>query len=139
MEQGMSILIFALRILGLLWSLPLSIAGLVVARVFKAYSPMRRGFVLEFAVPRLPGPFKGLTVGHVQLYREDADRARVRRHEDVHTLQGDLLGVFDPLLYGLAYAVIYAWYRSQGGSHAFAKYRAYRHNPMELWAREASR
>lgn len=115
----------ALRILGLLWSLPVSLVGLVVVAFMAPSSPRLRGWVLEFTISRLPAGYGAITFGHVQAYRDAPERHR--RHEDVHTLQGDILGILNFPVYGACSLI--SRLRGTGWYHG---------NALEAWARRAS-
>jgi hypothetical protein len=121
----------ALRLLGWIWCLPVTLVGLVVG-AFTRPSGFRfrwlghhgvRG-VLEFTVRRWPKDYSAFTFGAVQGYREGVDPERHRRHEDCHTLQGWLLGVFNFPAYGVCSLVS----RLRGTGW-------YRGNALEAWAR----
>lgn len=119
----------ALRLLGILWALPVSIVGLVVALVSIPRSASWRWMgwhgvrlILEIRTARIIGGYDGQTWGHVQLYV--IEPGALRRHEDVHTLQGDLFGVLNFPVYGVCSLIS----RLTGGGW-------YRENALERWAR----
>jgi hypothetical protein len=119
--------------IGLLWSLPVTLIGVVVF-LFLGPQSVRvrwRGMgvflVFEVRVSRMPGRFAGMTFGHAQAYGAEPSE-RLRSHEDVHTLQGDLFGILDLPIYGVCSVVS----RLRGTGW-------YRGNAMEAWARKWSR
>lgn len=116
----------ALRLLGLLWSLPVTLLGLLVAPVCRPFRARREGLALALHVRWLWWRVSAVTLGHVILYRlaGGAPRAHLRRHEHVHVLQCDLLGPLMLVAYPLASLVA----RLGGGD-------AYHDNLFERWAR----
>lgn len=126
----------ALRLLGFVWALPVSLIGAVVMLVFRPYRARARWLgahgvriVVEVFVLWLPQGYAAITFGHLQVYRYGqtmtAERAaQLRRHEDTHTLQGDVLGALNLPVYGVCSLV--SWARGTG---------LYRGNALERWAR----
>lgn len=128
-----------LRLLGFIWSLPLTWIGFLVAAFCDPQSIKLVGWVLEVRAGRwLPG-YAAFTCGHIQIYVGDPEVHR--RHELVHTLQGDILGVLNVPLYFLAgllagLARLVTWWGR--GPLDLLRY-GYRWNVFEIWAREASK
>lgn len=121
----------AIRLLGFLWSLPVTLVGLVVVCVSGPTSASWRWWgwhgvrgILEFRTRRIIGGYQGQTFGHVQLYVEGAEPQRLRKHEDTHTLQGDLFGALNLPIYGACSLVS----RLTGGGWYYG-------NALEAWAR----
>jgi hypothetical protein len=136
----------ALRLLGWLWCLPVTLIGLVVVAFARPRSVRFRWHghhgvrgVVEFTVARWFKGYAAFTFGAVQWYVEGKDPERHRRHEDVHTLQGFILGALNPLAYGLMAAALYVYWRWRTEDHGLAMQQAYWHNPLEAWARAWSR
>lgn len=114
-----------------LWSLPVTLVGLVVVLFSRPRCASWRWLgwhgtrgILEFRVGRVIGGYHGQTFGHIQIYVEGIDLGRIRKHEDVHTLQGDLFGILNFPIYGVCSLVS----RLRGTGW-------YRGNALEAWAR----
>lgn len=116
-------------ILGIVWALPCSVIGALLAVVVLARGGRVKkvGRVCEVAVmhgnakgnrfiTRLP--FSAITFGHVVLGRSEDELVRLRRHELAHVAQFERWGVLLFVLYPLASLVSYCkgrgWY--QGNS-----------------------
>jgi hypothetical protein len=121
----------ALRLLGWLWCLPVTLIGLVVVAFARPRSVRFRWHghhgvrgVLEFTVARWFKGYAAFTFGAVQGYLVGVDPERHRRHEDVHSLQGMLMGPLNIPAYGACSLVS----RLRGTGW-------YRGNALEAWAR----
>jgi hypothetical protein len=91
-----------LRKLGFVWSLPLTLAGLVIS-VF--CGPTRcewRDGCVEIIVRRWVRGFGTFTCGRTILYRSDQDPSYHRAHEHSHARDCDLWGVLIVPAYGIA-------------------------------------
>lgn len=132
-----------LRLLGYLWSLPVTLAGLLVALVGGAVyvgtgygallfisptdSLLRRHFFDRFGMA-------AFTWGAVIIRRTGQDLSsvivadRLYRHEAAHTRQAMVFGPLMPIAYGVC--SLWAWVR--GGN-------PYRDNALEAMARRAER
>lgn len=132
------------RVLGFLWAAPVTVAGLAYVALFQAlgwYSSLgRHGDAWAWRLNPDSAPawlnkawvrWGGHCIGNVVVlkYGPDTDRGRVTlRHEQEHVRQCMALGIFQPILYGLAYLGLLAC------KHAHPYYD----NPFEIDARRAS-
>lgn len=130
-----------LAILGWLWSIPVTLFGLVVFAFCAPNSPRWRwwGFhgtrgIIEVELGRWFAGYAAITFGHLQGYLPGRDRQRLRPHEDTHTFQGDLLGIFDAV-YFIFLAGIFLWQLVRTRDRRRAADLAYWDNPLERWAR----
>lgn len=110
-----------LAVWGWLWCLPLHLAALVLLPFYGPQSYELRGGKVEVRVARAIGNPGGQTFGQVTFYTREPDEA-LRKHEDTHTLQAQLLGPWWPILYVLGCL----WGACFGSWHDA--------NPLELWA-----
>ena len=97
--------------LGLIWSMPHTIVGLLLCIVYRPRKVRWSDGCLEFVSPRIWGVERGAqTHGLVVFYSEDLLRYNepLRVHERVHVLQGFIGGPFYPLLYVLHFAFNFA-------------------------------
>jgi hypothetical protein len=122
------------RLLKLLWALPCSLVGLVLALAFFVARARARVVGGAFEVVLRPGagalawlPFRCITFGHVILAIDGADLERLRAHEQVHVRQYERWGV----LFFVLYAASSAWQLLRGG-------RPYWDNHFEVQARQRS-
>ena len=99
-----------LWLLGFLWSLPLTIVGLLLSLVYQPTTVHWSDGCLELVAgrhldgkTRIWGRPAAQTFGIVIWYASERDRQseRLRRHERVHTLQAFIGSVFFALAYGL--------------------------------------
>ena len=123
-----------LRLLLLLWALPCSLVGLVLALpLFMAKGRARVVDGIFEVVLRPSGGafawlrFRCITFGHVILAVDGQELARVRAHEQVHVRQYERWG----LLFFVLYAGSSLWQLLRGRS-------PYWHNHFEVQARERS-
>jgi len=101
--------VIALRVLGYVWSAPLTLIGLLLAVLYRPTSWRWSDGCLEaIAGDRIIGRPGAQTHGWLIYYRDERarDDARLRRHERVHVRDGMVGGV----LYGVAYALTFAWW-----------------------------
>lgn len=132
------------RVLGFIWAAPVTVVGLAYVTLFTAigwYSRLgKHGDALTWQLNDKKAPdwlkkkwqrWGGQTIGNVVVlkYSPDTDRGRVTlRHEQEHVHQCMTLGVFQPVLYGLAYLGLLCC------RHAHPYYD----NPFEVDARRAA-
>ncbi len=92
-----------MRAAGLVWSLPASLIGLLVAPLFPARRRRDGVLVCEGGawLRRLGWRYSAITFGHVILCAGEIDDATLA-HELVHVAQYDRLGIFFFPAYGLA-------------------------------------
>ena len=128
-----------MRILYILWTLPNTLLGLVLAGAswlcggrlrlvdgaIEVHGPLPRLLLTHATLVR--GGVAALTLGHVVLGQSELLLAQVRRHERVHVRQYEVLGPFFLPAYALASLV--AWTRGKD---------AYRDNRFERAARLGS-
>lgn len=131
-----------LCVLGYLWSLPVTIVGLLYAALFWAlrwytWQGMHDGaFVWSFNEQRAPWLLKwlwsgwgGHTVGAViVLCSAPAEVPVILRHEREHMHQTFVLGVFQPIMYGLNLLML----------ACLRNVKIYHDHPLELDARRAA-
>lgn len=122
-----------LWILGCLWALPVTLAGLLLATVAMEKVVLNQGAMVFRARPWFRAAF--FSRFHVAAFcwaqcvfiASNFELASVLEHELVHFKQARIFGVFLPLAYGVgALAAM-----MQGG-------HPYRDNFLEKWAREES-
>jgi len=91
------------RAAGLVWSLPATLIGLLVAPLFPARRRRDGALVCEGGawLRRLGWRYSAITFGHVILCAGEIDDATLA-HELVHVAQYDRLGIFFFPAYGLA-------------------------------------
>lgn len=132
------------RVLGFIWAAPVTLAGLAYVTLFSSLGWYKRlgtrGDALVWQLQADSSPtwlntrwrrWVGHTVGNVVVVKHnvDTDRGRVTlRHEQEHVRQFMKLGLFMPVLYGLAYLGLMTC------RHAHPYYD----NPFEIDARRAS-
>ena len=128
-------------ILGILWALPLTLFGLllalpVIARrgrvsIFKdgACALVVRGPLADRMLARHPfGVMSAMAIGHVVLVAQDALTTRILTHELEHVSQAARWGILFPF----AYLAASGWEKLHGRD-------AYWHNTFEVAARNAER
>jgi hypothetical protein len=122
------------RLVKLLWALPCSLVGLVLALPLFATRAQARITDGVFEVVLRPAggalgwlPFRCITFGHVILAVDGAELEQLRAHEQVHVRQYERWG----LLFFLLYAASSAWQLLRGG-------RPYWDNHFEVQARQRS-
>lgn len=132
------------RVLGFIWAAPVTVLGLAYVALFTAFGWYRSlglmgdALVWQLNADKAPkwlndvwSRWAGHTVGNVVVvrYPVDTDKGRVTlRHEQEHVHQGMVLGIFLPILYGLAYVGL-----------RFCRYsHPYYDNPFEIDARRAA-
>lgn len=129
------------RLVGVLWALPLSLFGLVLALPIRILhgridrvsgivpALLVRGPLADRLLQRHPfGPMAAMAVGHIVIARQHGLTAHTLRHELEHVLQAARWGPVFPF----AYLAASAWALLQGR-------RAYWHNRFEIAARKAER
>ena len=132
------------RLLGLIWAGPLTLLGLTYVTLFTLLGWYQRLGQRDDALVWLLNADKapawlnkkwtrwgGHTIGQVVVmrYNPDTDKGRVTlRHEQEHVHQCMVLGIFQPILYGLAYLGL------KFCRHAHPYYD----NPFEIDARRAA-
>ena len=97
-----------MRLVKLIWALPCSLVGLVLALAMVAARAQARVMDGVFEVVLRPAggalrwlPFRCITFGHVILAIDGAELERLRAHEQVHVRQYERWGVlFFPLYLG---------------------------------------
>jgi hypothetical protein len=122
------------RLVKLIWALPCSLVGLVLALAMVAARAQARVMDGVFEVVLRPAggalrwlPFRCITFGHVILAIDGAELERLRAHEQVHVRQYERWG----LLFFVLYAASSAWQLVRGG-------RPYWDNHFEVQARQRS-
>jgi len=93
--------------LGLVWSMPHTIVGLLLCFVYRTRQVRWSDGCLEFVSPHIWGVERGAqTHGIVIFHSTDLLRhdMPLRIHERVHVLQGFIGGPFYPIAYGLSFA-----------------------------------
>ena len=128
-------------LIGVLWALPLSLFGLVLAlpiRIVRGRidrvsgsvpALLVRGPLADRLLQRHPfGPMAAMAIGHIVIARQQGLTAHTLRHELVHVLQAARWGPVFPF----AYLVASAWALLHGR-------RAYWHNRFEIAARKAEK
>jgi hypothetical protein len=122
------------RLVKLIWALPCSLVGLVLALAMVAARAQARVIDGVFEVVLRPAggalrwlPFRCITFGHVILAIDGAELERLRAHEQVHVRQYERWG----LLFFVLYAASSAWQLVRGG-------RPYWDNHFEVQARQRS-
>ena len=134
-----------LRVLGYVWAAPLTLLALVYVLVFSALGwykfTGRLGDALVWCVQQEKLPsllsrvwagWAGQTIGNVVVLRVDltSDRGKMTlRHEQEHVRQCMILGIFQPLFYGIAWLAI---------KIACPRSSPYYTNPFEIEARRAA-
>jgi hypothetical protein len=115
-------------VIGLLWSAPLSIVGLLLAPFFDRRSIHKGVLLCEGArwPARLGWRYRAIALGHVVLCVDDIDEQTLA-HEAVHVQQSERWGPLFPLAYGLSSL----WALLTGRHH-------YRDNHFEIQARRIS-
>ena len=132
------------RVLGIIWAAPVTLVGLTYVTLFTLLGWYQRLGQRDDALVWLLNADKapawlnkkwtrwgGHTLGQVVVmkYNPDTDRGRVTlRHEQEHVHQCMVLGIFQPILYGLAYLGLMTC------RHAHPYYD----NPFEIDARRAA-
>lgn len=132
------------RIAGVVWALPLSLVGLLMAlpvlatggslqrlpaRQFGVPALLVRGRVGDFLLAHHPfGAMHAMAVGHVVIADRTAHSRRLLAHELAHVAQAARWGILFPL----AYVAASAWARLKGGD-------IYWDNVFEVAARKAER
>lgn len=133
-----------LRMLGFLWAAPLTLLALPYVLLFSAlgwytYLGMRGDALTWFVnldkLPKLCQNFWSKWGGHcignvvVVKWNVESDRGRVTlRHEQEHVRQCMVLGIFQPIIYAIAWIGLY-----------FCRYSdPYYSNPFEIDARRAA-
>lgn len=128
-------------LIGVLWALPLSLFGLMLAlpiRILRGRidrvtgsvpALLVRGPLADWLLQRHPfGPMTAMAVGHIVIARQHGLTAHTLRHELVHVLQAARWGPIFPF----AYLAASAWALLHGR-------RAYWHNRFEIAARKAEK
>lgn len=128
-------------ILGILWALPLTLFGLLVALpvvLFRGHMQLVRGHAVallvrgrlaDFLLRNHPfGAMNAMALGHVVVATHDGMSARVLIHELVHVKQAARWGILFPFAY-LASSI---WALLRGKN-------AYWHNRFEIAARKAEK
>lgn len=134
----------AARVAGHIWAAPLTLLGLTYVTLFTLLGWYRRigvhgdAIVWQPVAERTPGwldkawmKWGGHCIGQVVVVKYDLDTDRGRtllRHEQEHVHQCMVLGVFQPVLYGLAYLGLLFCRHSH----------PYYDNPFEIDARRAA-
>lgn len=129
------------KVAGYAWSAPVTVVGLVYTSIFQLigwhdWIGVRDDALVwrvSSSVPQWLGtlwkPWSGHTIGNVVVLNVDPEeQPKVLLHEMVHVRQCMRLGVFQPLIYGLAYLGI------KFGCEASDPYFT---NPFEVDARRA--
>lgn len=132
------------RLVGFIWASPLTVLGLTYATLFTALGWYKRldsqGDVMVWQLQADKAPewlkkkwerWAGHCIGNavVLKYAPDTDRGRVTlRHEQEHARQCMVLGVFQPIIYGITYLALMTC------KHAHPYYD----NPFEIDARRAA-
>lgn len=132
------------RVLGFIWAAPITVVGFIYATLFTWagwYSRLgNHGDALVWQLDEKKSPdwlkkrwqrWSGHTIGNIVVlrYAPDTDRGRVTlRHEQEHVHQCMVLGVFQPVLYGITYVALKCC------RHAHPYYD----NPFEVDARRAA-
>lgn len=134
----------AARIAGFVWAAPLTLLGLIYVHVFVLLRWYKRlgvfgdALVWQLVPEKAPAwldkawlRWGGHTIGNVVVVKHDltTDRGKlILRHEQEHVHQCMVLGVFQPILYALAYIGL-----------MFCRYsHPYYDNPFEIDARRAA-
>ncbi len=132
------------RIAGVVWALPLSLVGLLMAlpvlasggsarrlpaRQFGVPALLVRGRVGDFLLAHHPfGAMHAMAVGHIVIADRTAHSRRLLAHELAHVAQAARWGILFPA----AYLMASAWARLRGGD-------IYWDNVFEVAARKAER
>lgn len=112
---------------GYLWSLPITLIGILLMLPYGAHSFSIRNGLIQCVAKRILFRPAAQTFGVVQFYASDQDRARkdLRVHETGHTWQGFILGPF----FILIYPAFFCWHFARQG---FSDWKiAYSKNPFE--------
>lgn len=126
-------------VIGVLWALPLSLFGLMLAlpiwiargRIDRVTGPalLVRGRLGDRLLAHHPfGPMAAMATGHIIIARQHGLTPRTLRHELAHVRQSTRWGPLFPF----AYLAASAWALLHG-------HRAYWHNHFEIAARKAER
>lgn len=133
------------KLLGYAWAAPLTLPGLLYVTLFSAFGWYKwdsvRGDALVWRVQSVNMPswlhrflwkkWKGQTYGQVIVMSIDPDvdyGKTTLRHEQEHVCQCMRLGIFQPLVYGVAFLGL--WVTRNG--------HPYLDNPLEIDARRAA-
>ncbi len=132
------------RVAGFVWAAPLTLVGLIYATLFTGFGWYRRtgtfgdALVWNANIDKVPKWVSntllwwgGHSIGNVIVLVADPKSDRVRvilRHEQEHVRQQMVLGIFQPILYGLASLGLRF---SRYGHHHYD-------NPFEIDARRAA-
>ena len=132
------------RIAGYVWAAPLTLLGLIYTTVFTLLGWYKRlgvhgdALVWQLVPEKSPSwldkmwlHWGGHCIGNVVVVKVDvtSDRGKITlRHEQEHVYQCMVLGVFQPLIYGLAYV----------GLRFCRHAHPYYDNPFEIDARRAA-
>jgi hypothetical protein len=115
-------------ILGLLWSLPHTLVGLLLVLVYWPRRVRWSDGCLEFVGCRVWGVSNGAQTHGVVVWHTDAqawDNVPLRIHERVHVLQGFVGGPFYPVAYVLHWLVLFVAGKGEGfGPRWWRAYRA---------------
>jgi hypothetical protein len=111
-----------LAALALILVVPLSVSFARRDGALQAYGP-GAALLLRIVVPWMAA--SGLTIGHVLIYRNQADARTLHAHEIVHVRQWERWGLLFPLAYGVA-----SVRAAMAGGHY------YRDNVFEVEARQ---
>jgi hypothetical protein len=129
----------ALRVLGWIWSLPVTLVGVAVFAFCAPRRPRWRrlgyhgaGWIIEVELGRWP--YDAGTFGVLQGYKPGQATNNLRRHEDVHTLQGFVLGPLNLVVYGACWAALFVYWIIRLRRLDRALRHAYRDNPLEEMA-----
>jgi hypothetical protein len=132
------------RVAGYVWAAPLTLFGLIYVTLFTLFGWYKRigtfddALVWQLVPEKAPRwlnnawrSWGGHTIGNVVVMKSDvvSDRGKILlRHEQEHVHQCMVLGIFQPIIYGLAYIGL------KFCRHAHAYYD----NPFEIDARRAA-
>jgi len=131
-----------LRIIGIAWAAPVTVFGLLYVLLFSLFGWYKflgsRGDALVWTIDKPPSfldkmwtRWAGQTIGNVIVMKADVETDKgkiVLRHEQEHVHQCMVLGVFQPIIYGIAYL----------GLCCCRSAHPYYDNPFEVDARRAA-
>jgi len=127
--------------LGILWAMPLTLFGIMLAlstllgrgRLHLVHAPtpalLATGPVADYLLTKHPfGPMCAMAIGHVVIAERRSLTRQIRTHALAHVRAGAIWGIFFPL----AYLTASAWAALRGKD-------AYWHNVFEIAARKAEK